>query len=39
MKTMTDTKMFRTIAITKQGEVKVFFGFGHHAKALEWLNI
>jgi len=39
MKTMTDTKMFRTIAITKQGVVKVFFGFNHHAKAVIWLNI
>lgn len=34
---MTDTRMFRTIAWTKQGVVKQFFGFNHHQQAIAWL--
>lgn len=34
---MTDTKMFKTTAITKIGEVKIFIGFNHHQKAVAWL--
>lgn len=34
---MTDTKTFKTIAWTRKGLVKVFFGFNHHRRALDWL--
>jgi hypothetical protein len=37
-KAMTDTKMFTTTAITKQGAVKVFIGFNHHRRAVIWLR-
>jgi len=34
---MTDTRLFRTIAFrSKQGLVKVFWGFNHHRRAAEW---
>lgn len=35
---MTDTRMFKTIAIDKaRGIVRVFIGFNHHARAVAWL--
>jgi len=35
---MTNTKTFITEAITKQGFVKVFWGFNHHQRAVLWLR-
>jgi hypothetical protein len=33
----TDTRFFRTIALTADFRVKQFFGFNHHNRALNWL--
>lgn len=34
---MTDTRTFQTIAWTKQGIVRRFFGLNHHRRAINWL--
>jgi hypothetical protein len=33
---MTDTKMIKTVAWNKKGQVKTFYGFKHHQRAVEW---
>lgn len=35
---MTDTRMFKTTAWTKQGLVRTFFGPNHHQRAVDWLE-